>query len=131
MSDRRPERLYGILVRDGRVFMRLDGGRLALPGGPFPPLAEDRKAELSGHISEQLGVTVRTLWAQGAFAYAEPGAGPEAFSGFYTAWDWEGEPPAGGGAWLDAEQVQWAPGIAPSLRILLLSVLDTKAVRTR
>ena len=131
MSDRRPERVYGVLVRDGRVFLASTGGVFGLPGGVFQPLAEDRKVELRAHLLDQLGINARNVWAQGAFAYRAPGEEMELFSGFYTVWDWDGEIAPDAGAWLDKEQVQWLPTLAPSIRILLLSILDTVALKTR
>lgn len=131
MSDRRPERVYGILVREGKAFLCASAAGLALPGGEFRPLAEDRKVELKAHLAAQLGITARAVWAQGAFEYRQPGDITERFSGFYTVWEWDGEVPEGAGAWVDREQVQWAPGLSPSIRILLLSILDTVAMKTR
>jgi len=131
MSDKRPERVYGVLVRDGRVFLASTGGELGLPGGVFRPLAEDRKVELRAHLAEQLGIAARNVWAQGAFGYRAPGEEAERFSGFYTVWNWDGDVAAEAGAWLDREQVQWLPSLAPSIRILLLSILDTVALKTR
>jgi hypothetical protein len=131
LTDRRPDCVFGVLVREGKVFLRLDEGRLALPGGEFRPLAEDRKAELRAYLLEQLGVSARSIWAQGAFAYTPPGEDEERFCGFYSIWEWQGEPREDAGRWVDKEQVAWAPGLPPSLRILLLSVLDTVALRTR
>jgi hypothetical protein len=131
VTDVRPDRVYGILVRDGRVFLRDCGGRLGLPGGVFRPLAEDRKVELRAHIWDQLGVRATAIWAQGAFAYRDPAEQTEAFSGFYSVWDWDGDVPASAGTWLDGDAVSWHPDLSPSLRILLTTVLNTVAMRTR
>ncbi|HMO96228.1 MAG TPA: hypothetical protein PKD27_08895, partial [Tepidiformaceae bacterium] len=72
MTDRRPDCVYGILIREGRVFVRAMDGGPGLPGGVFRPLAEDRKVELRAHIWDQLGIEVRAVWAQGAFDYRNP-----------------------------------------------------------
>lgn len=131
MTDRRPACVYGILVRDRRVFLRsFAGGALGLPGGVFRPLADDRKVELRAHLYDQLGIDARAIWAQGAFDYTDPASSGEAFSGFYTVWDWDGEPPTDAGCWLDAPALATA-ALPDSLRVLLLSVVDTLAVRTR
>lgn len=130
MTDARPERVYGILVRDGRVFLAGPADAPALPGGEFRPLAEDRKVELKAHLFDQLGIMATRIWAQGAFAYRNPGEERERFSGFYTVWDWEGDVPPASGQWLDEASVLAAP-LVPSLRILLVSVLETLALRTR
>ena len=127
--DRRPDCVYGILVRDGHVFLAWDGAALGLPGGVFRPLAEDRKVELKFHLADQLGVDARAIWAQGAFHYHHPGQPAPRFSGFYTVWDWEGAIPPAAGVWLDVEGVSETELPAP-LRILLLSVLNTQAVKT-
>ena len=131
MSDRRPERVYAILVRDGRVFLSAHDGRFGLPGGVFRPLAEDRKAELKLHLVEQIGVRATAVWAQGGFDYQHPDEEEALFSGFYSVWQWLGEPSPDAGRWLDEEQVTWLPGLPGSLRILLISVLQTVAMRTR
>ncbi len=134
MTDRRPDCVYGVLVRDGKVFMTRyfeeTVPALGLPGGVFRPLAEDRKGELRAHIHDQLGIAARAIWAQGAFMYRHPLDRRDRFCGFYTVWEWDGEVPADGGVWLDATEVQ-ASELPASLRILLLSVLATLAVRTR
>jgi hypothetical protein len=129
MSDRRPERVYGVLVREGQVFLARCGDGIALPGGSFPPLAGDRKEELRGHLLDQLGIVGRTIWAQGAFDYHRPGDERACFSGFYSVWEWDGEPAESAGYWLDASEVA-ASGLPASLKILLTSVLDAKAMRT-
>jgi hypothetical protein len=129
MTDRRPECVYGILVREGRGFLRDVDGGLGLPGGIFRPMAEDRKVELRAHIWDQLGVESRAVWAQGAFEYRNPDEERERFSGFYSVWEWEPEVPDGAGRWLDAEQVA-ASTLPASLRILLQSVIATQAVKT-
>lgn len=130
MTDRRPDCIYAVLVREGRVFLAHYEGGLGLPGGEFRALAEDRKVELRAHLHDQLGIAARAIWAQGAFAYRHPRDGRERFSGFYTVWDWEGEVPATAGEWLDSDAIAGAP-LVPSLRILLLSVLATLAIKTR
>ena len=118
-----PLRAGGQRAADRRRHLRLarcvDG--IALPGGSFPPLAADRKAELRGHLLDQLGIVGRTIWAQGAFDYQRPGDERACFSGFYSVWEWDGEPPEDGGYWLDASEVA-ASGLPPSLKILLTSV---------
>lgn len=146
MSDRRPDCVYGILVRDGMVFLtqhradgRADGraaGRpagtaatLALPGGVFRPLADDRKAELKAHLFDQLGVMPRAVWAQGAFLYQHPAERRPRFSGFYTVWEWDSDVAEDIGVWLDADGITGSSLPAP-LRVLLLSVLATLALRT-
>lgn len=129
MSDRRPDRVYGILVRAGRVFVgRYEGGE-GLPGGEFRPLADHRKHELTAQLWDELGIWAEKIWAQGAFDYCHPTESREWFSGFYSVWDWQGEIPPGAGRWLDDEGVA-ASELPASLRILLLSVLNTAAVRT-
>ncbi len=130
MTDRRPDCVYGVLVREGTVFLARHGAALGLPGGVFRPLAEDRKVELRAHIEDQIGVRARAIWAQGAFLYRDPTEECERFSGFYTVWEWDGEVPAEAGEWLDVEAVSAAP-LMPPLRILLMSVLATLALRTR
>jgi len=131
MSDNRPERVYGILVRDGRVFLRESERGPGLPGGVFRPLADDRKVELKGHIHDQLGVHARAVWAQGAFDYRDAAEEREAFCGFYSVWDWDGEIAPEMGRWLNAAGVASESGLPPSLRILLTTVLDTVAMKTR
>lgn len=129
MTDRRPDCVYGILIREGRVFLREMGDEMGLPGGIFRPLAEDRKVELRAHIWDQLEVEARAVWAQGAFDYRNPDEETARFSGFYTVWEWEPDPAPGLGRWLDAEQVA-ASSLIPSLKILLQSVIATQAVKT-
>jgi hypothetical protein len=130
MSDRRPECVYGVLVRERRAFLlRTEAGR-GLPGGVFRPLAEDRKIELRAHLYDQLGIEARAIWAQGAFLYKHPAEERERFSGFYTVWEWDGDIPEDAGEWLDADAVT-ASDLAPAIRVLLLSVLATLALRTR
>jgi hypothetical protein len=129
MSDRRPDRVYGILVADGRVFLRETPNGLGLPGGRFAPLADDRKGELRAYLLDQLGIAGRAIWAQGAFDYWDPAEELPAFSGFYTVWEWDGDVPPEDGQWLDAEGVARA-GLHPSVQILLTSVLATKALKT-
>lgn len=132
MSDRRPERVYGVLVREGSVFVcHATGGRYGLPGGAFPPLAEDRKVELAAHLRAQLGVVPARTWAQGAFDYHDPAEAEPAFCGFYTVWEWEGVVGDEGGRWLDKLDLMLVREMDQSLRILLYSVLDTVAMRTR
>jgi hypothetical protein len=130
MSDRRPDCIYGVLVREGRVFLPRVGEGVGLPGGVFRPLAEDRKVELRAHLYDQLGIDARAIWAQGAFLYRQPGEEQERFSGFYTVWEWDGAIADDAGVWVDAEALDGVAVVAP-LRILLLSVLATSAVRTR
>lgn len=127
--DKRPDCVYGILVRDGQVFLAWHEGALCLPGGVFRPLAEDRKVELKAHLFDQLGIDARAIWAQGAFDYQHPAETGARFSGFYTVWEWANEVPAGAGLWLDADGVNETE-LPTSLRILLISVLNTLAVRT-
>ena len=91
MSDQRPERVYGVLVREGQVFLSAHEGRFGLPGGVFRPMAEDRKVELKGHLEEQLGVRATAVWAQGGFDYQHPAEEEARFSGFYSVWEWTGE----------------------------------------
>jgi hypothetical protein len=57
-----------------------------------------------------------------------PVDGEPKFSG-YTVWEWTGELPPGAGTWLDAESLAETE-LPASLRILLLSVLNTQAVKT-
>lgn len=129
MTDRRPDCVYGILIREGRVFLREMGGELGLPGGIFRPLAEDRKVELRAHIWDQMEVEARAVWAQGAFEYRNPDEERERFSGFYTVWEWEPDPAPELGRWMDAVEVA-ASRLVPSLKILLQSVIATQAVKT-
>lgn len=129
MRDDRPEKVYGILVRDGRAFLLARGGEYGLPGGEFRPMAEDRKVELQAHLLDQLGIVARTIWAQGAFDYQAPGDERAFFSGFYTVWEWEGEVPTHRGRWVGPEELAEVQ-LPPSLRILLLSVLTMQALRT-
>ncbi len=130
MTDRRPDCVYGILVRDGRAFLARYGNELGLPGGVYRPLAEDRKIELRAHLFDQLGIEARAIWAQGAFLYRHPQETQERFSGFYTVWEWTPDVPPEAGTWVDTAGVSTL-GVPPSLKILLLSVLATLAVRTR
>lgn len=130
MSDRRPDRVYAILVRDGRAFLANAGRGLAPPGGVFRPMAEDRKVELKVHLYEQLGIEARAIWAQGGFMYQRPGEEDEHFSGFYSVWGWDGEVPEGAGRWVGPDDLA-ALTVPPSLKILLLSVLSTNAEHTR
>jgi len=130
MTDRRPDCVYGILVRDGRAFLTACDGAFGLPGGVFRPLAEDRKIELRAHLYDQLGIEARSVWAQGAFLYQHPAETSKRFSGFYTVWDWAPEVPDSAGTWFDSEGIA-ALTLPASLKILLLSVLATLAVRTR
>lgn len=129
MSDRRPDRVYGILVRDERVFLVHANGGFGLPGGEFRRLAGDRKVELAAHIHDQLGIEVRSIWAQGAFEYQDPAEQRQWFSGFYSVWEFEGTVPKGSGEWLDARGVAASP-LDPRVKILLTSLLDTKAMKT-
>ena len=129
MSDRRPQCVYGVLVHQERVFLARYGDALGLPGGVFRPLAEDRKVELRGHLADQLGIEARAIWGQGAFLYRHPSEERERFSGFYTVWEWTGDVATNEGEWLDSDRVS-ASELPPSLRILLISVLATLALRT-
>ncbi|MCC7363572.1 MAG: hypothetical protein IT303_04300 [Dehalococcoidia bacterium] len=129
MTDRRPDRVYGILVRDRRAFVAAYPAGMGLPGGVFPPLADHRKNELTTLLYDQLGVWARSIWAQGAFEYQHPAEDQPWFSGFYTVWEWEGEPRPGTGQWLD-EAAVLESGLPAPLRILLLSVLNTQVMRT-
>lgn len=129
MTDRRPDCVYGILIREGRVFLRSMDGRFGLPGGIFRPLAEDRKVELRAHLWDQLAIEARAVWAQGAFEYRNPDEETEKFSGFYTVWEWEPDPAPALGRWFDSSQVA-ASTLVPSLKILLQSVIATQAVKT-
>lgn len=130
MTDGRPERVYGIVVRDGRVLLLEREGGLGLPGGVFRPMADDRKVELAGHLYDQIGIRATRTWAQGAFEYQDAGETTAAFSGFYSVWAWEGEVREGAGRWCSKEEIVAEP-MPPSLRILLVSVLETQAVKTR
>ncbi len=128
MSDDRPDRVYAIIVRDRRVFVTRHGLGYGLPGGVFRKLAEDRKVELAEHLREQLGIEPVASWAQGAFFYRHPAEDREYFSGFYSVWEYDGEIGAGG-EWLDEADI--AASLMPaSMRILLTSVLNTRAERT-
>lgn len=131
VHDQRPDAVYGILVRAGRVFVASYPGGRGVPGGAFRPLADDRKVELRAHLWDQLGLETRAVWAQGAFLYRHPREEREQFAGFYTVWEWDGEPPAGSGEWLDERAVVAAADLPASLRILLTTVLNTIAIRTR
>ena len=130
MSNRRPDRVYAIIVREHRLFLAEYGGRFGLPGGIFRPLAEDTKVELAGHLAEQLGITATKIWAQGAFLYQNPDESTPFFSGFYTVWDWDGQVADEAGHWIDNRGLLEYE-LSPSLRILLLSVLETEAIKTR
>lgn len=129
MTDRRPDCVYGLLIRDARVFVRAIEGHFGLPGGVFRPMAEDRKVELRAHLWDQLGIEARAIWAQGAFDYRNPDEDREKFSGFYSVWDWEGEVGKDAGHWLREDEVAMT-AVPASLRILLFSVLQTQAVKT-
>jgi hypothetical protein len=129
MTDRRPDCVYGLLVRDQRVFVRAMGGHFGLPGGVFRPMAEDRKVELRAHLWDQLSIEARAIWAQGAFEYRNPDETAEKFSGFYTVWDWDGEVAEDAGRWLNQDEIAMT-ALPSSLRILLFSVLQTQAVKT-
>ena len=129
MTDRRPDRVYGILVRDGRVFVTRASGDVGLPGGVFRPMAEDRKVELKAHLWDQLQIEATRVWAQGAFLYRNPDEDRDVFSGFYTVWEWEGGVDPALGEWLDLEGVERS-AFVPSVKILLTSVLNTTALRT-
>jgi hypothetical protein len=130
MTDRRPDRVYGIIVRDSRVFLCRYGDHFGLPGGIFRPLAEDRKAEVRGHLLDQLGIMSRAVWAQGAFIYHHPAEEIPQFSGFYTVREWDGGIPGDAGEWFGAEDLAGV-NLEPALRVLLLSVMATQAVHTR
>lgn len=127
--DARPDCVYGILVRDGRVLLAEYPRGFGLPGGVFRPLAADRKVELRAHLWDQLGVDASRVWAQGAFDYQHPLDDRPRFSGFYTVWEWEGEVPPAAGTWA-GEGVVHVAGLPVALRVLLLSVLQTVALRT-
>jgi hypothetical protein len=129
MTDRRPDCVYGILVRGDRVFLRAMDGHFGLPGGVFRPLAEDRKVELKAHLWDQLGIEARAVWAQGAFEYRNPEEDREKFCGFYSVWEWDGDVPDETGRWLTADELAMT-AVPASLRILLFSVLQTQAVKT-
>ncbi len=129
MRDDRPERVYGILVREGRAFLTEHARGLGLPGGEFRPRAQDRKIELQAHLLDQLGIVARRIWAQGAFDYQHPEDDRPYFSGFYTVWEWDGDVPANRGRWVSAAELEDLP-LPTSLRILLLSVLSTQVLRT-
>ncbi len=129
MGDDRPDCVYGILVRDHRVFLARYPRGEGLPGGVFRPMADDRKGELRAHLVDQLGILAGATWAQGAFDYHHPLEDRPRFSGFYTVWEWEGEISAVAGRWLDEDGVR-ASMLGPSLRILLLSVISTLALKT-
>jgi hypothetical protein len=131
MPDNRPDRIYGIIVRDGTVFLRRTAGGYGLPGGAFAPLADNRKTELRAHIFDQLGVMAERIWAQGAFDYQDAAEESAAFSGFYTVWKWTGGIPDEAGTWAGREDIAALAGLPGSLKILLLSVLDTVAIKTR
>lgn len=130
IGDNRPERVYGILVRDHRVFVTREAQEQGLPGGIYRPLAEDRKVELAEHLRRQLGIEASAIWAQGAFQYQHPAETRERFCGFYSVWHWQGEVDSSAGEWLSEEGLA-AARMPASLRILLLSVLRTEAVRTQ
>lgn len=135
MTDARPECVYGVLVRDHRVFVACYHGVWGLPGGVFRPLAENRKVELRAHLWDQLGIDVRpgAIWAQGAFRYRHPTDTEERFSGFYSVWEWTGEPSLDpdAGAWFALEDLPAsAAALSTSLRILLVSIINTTALRT-
>ena len=93
MTDRRPDCVYALLVREGRVFVRAMDGHFGLPGGVFRPMAEDRKVELKAHLWDQLGIEATAVWAQGAFEYRNPDEDREKFCGFYSVWEWTGDVP--------------------------------------
>jgi hypothetical protein len=128
--DSRPDCVYGILVRDSRVFLAPHGNAWGLPGGEFRPLAEDRKVELAQYLHDQLGIEARAIWAQGAFDYQHPTEARRRFSGFYSVWEWDGDIPDSAGEWFDMAGVAGLD-VSPSLRILLTSILDMKAMKTR
>lgn len=127
--DRRPDRVYGIPVQEHAVYLVRYADGFGPAGGVFAPLAADRKAELQAHLIEQLGIVARRIWAQGAFDYRHPAEGREWFSGFYTVWQWDGDIAERRGIWLGQAQVA-ALDIAPSLKILLTSIIDTQAIET-
>ena len=127
--DRRPDCVYAVLVREQRVFLAWHDGALGLPGGVFQPLAEDRKVELRAYLADQLRIDARAIWAQGAFDYHHPAQQGPRFSGFYSVWEWKNGIPSEAGVWLDADAVFETELPAP-LKILLISVLNTQAVKT-
>jgi len=127
--DRRPDCVYAVLVREQHVFLSWHNGALGLPGGVFQPLAEDRKVELRAYLADQLGIDARMIWAQGAFDYQHPAETKARFSGLYTVWEWTKEIDPGVGTWLSADDLPETQLPAP-LKILLLSVLSTQAVKT-
>ncbi len=129
MTDRRPDCVYGILARDGKVFLRKLEQGWGLPGGPFPPLADHRKNELTAILWDQLGIEAEKIWAQGAFDYRNPDEAEPKFSGFYTVWEWEGDVPDKEGAWIGQAELSEFD-LDPPLRILLFSVLSTETMRT-
>ena len=129
MTDRRPDCVYGILVRDGRVFVRAMDGHFGLPGGVFPPMAKDRKVEVAAHLWDQLGIEASAIWGQGAFVYRNPDEDRERFCGFYSVWQWTGDVPESAGRWLNDSELAMT-ALPASLRILLLSVLHTRAMKT-
>jgi hypothetical protein len=129
MTDRRPDCVYAILARGHRVFLRRLPTGWGLPGGRFPPLADHRKNELRAIVWDQLGVDCSSIWAQGAFSYRNPDEDEECFSGFYSVWEWEGDVAEGSGEWVDAESLANFE-LPPTLRILLMSLLSTEAMRT-
>lgn len=129
MTDRRPDCVYGVLVRDGRVFVRVIDGHFGLPGGVFRPMAEDRKVELKAHLWDQFGIEATSIWAQGAFEYRNPDEDREKFCGFYSVWEWDGDVPDSAGQWMSADELAMT-AMPASLRILLFSVLQTQAVKT-
>lgn len=129
MTDRRPDCVYGALIRDDRVFVRAMDGHFGLPGGVFRPMAEDRKVELKAYLWDQLGIEATSVWAQGAFVYRNPDEAVERFCGFYSVWEWSGDVPANAGRWLSSGELAMT-ALPASLRILLLSVLQTLAVKT-
>ena len=109
MTDRRPDRVYAILCRERKVFLRAIDGlneRFGLPGGVFRPLAEDRKVELRAHLQDQLGIDAAKIWAQGGFEYRDAAEAEGAFSGFYTVWEWDGAVPPDAGIWVDARSIE-------------------------
>ncbi len=129
MSDRRPDCVYAILIRDSHVFLRSVGDGWTLPGGTFGRLADHRKHELIAQLWDQLGIEATAMWAQGAFDYRAPGDDRERFSGFYSVWDWDGEVPGDAGAWFTIEELPGLP-LPPQLRILLTSLLSSQPMRT-
>ena len=129
MTDRRPDCVYGLLVKDGRVFVRAMDGHFGLPGGVFRPMAEDRKVELKAHLWDLLGIEATAVWAQGAFDYRNPDEDGEKFCGFYSVWEWTGDVPGNAGLWLNADELAMT-AVPASLRILAFSVLQTQAVKT-